>query len=100
MAKKNYLSKQSSETDLKRYFNALQQLNKSKKEFPVNLDEVWMLVYGRKADAVEALTNNEQFIQDVDYQVLRQNPQTPKAADQPTIIIYPCLALNTLSSAR
>lgn len=87
MAKKNYLSKQSSETDLKRYFSALQELNKSKKEFPVNLDEVWMLVYGRKADAVEALTNNEQFIQDVDYQVLRQNPQNPKGG-RPTDNYY------------
>lgn len=37
-----------------------------------------MLVYGRKSDAVEALTSNEQFIQEVDYKVLRQNPQNPK----------------------
>lgn len=44
-------------------------------EFPVNLDEVWPLVYRRKFDAVEALQKD--FLEYVDYQVLRQNPQNP-----------------------
>lgn len=42
------LSKESSESEIKRYFNAVLELSKSNNEFPINLDEVWMLVYGRK----------------------------------------------------
>lgn len=67
------LSKASNNSDLKRYFIAVLELSGSGEEFPVSLDEVWMLIYGQKSDAVAALKSN--FIQDVDYQVLRQNPQ-------------------------
>ncbi len=66
------LSKESSESEIKRYFNAVLELSKSNNEFPINLDEVWMLVYGRKSDAAEALQRD--FIENVDYKVLRQNP--------------------------
>lgn len=69
------LSKESSESEIKRYFNAVLELSKSDNEFPINLDEVWMLVYGRKEEAVRALTSNEQFIENVDYQVLRKNAE-------------------------
>lgn len=67
------LSKGSSKENIKRYFKSVLEISKSGKEFPINLDEVWPLVYGKKSDAVEALCKN--FMQDVDYQVLRQNPQ-------------------------
>ena len=70
-----FLSKESSESEIKRYFNAVLELSESDNEFPVNLDEVWMLVYGRKSDATEALQRD--FIENVDYRVLRQNPQNP-----------------------
>ena len=59
------LSKESSESEIKRYFNAVLELSKSNNEFPINLDEVWMLVYGRKSDAAEALQRD--FIENVDY---------------------------------
>lgn len=72
------LSKTSNETDLKNYFNAILALQNSNKEFPVNLDDVWMLVYGRKEEAVRSLVGNEQFMQGVDYQVLRKNAENPK----------------------
>lgn len=42
------LSKDSSESEIKRYFNAVLELSKSDNEFPVNLDEVWMLIYSEK----------------------------------------------------
>lgn len=77
MENKIILTKSSSESDIKSYFTAVLNLSQSSKEFPVNLDDVWPLVYGKKSDAVEALVNNNQFIQDVDYQVLRRNPQNP-----------------------
>lgn len=70
------LTKESSESEIKRYFNAVLELSKSDNEFPINLDEVWMLVYSRKSDAADALQRD--FIEGVDYQVLRQNPQNPQ----------------------
>lgn len=73
------LSKKSSESEIKSYFNAVLELSKSDNEFPINLDEVWMLVYGRKEEAVRALTSSEQFIENIDYQVLRKNAETKKA---------------------
>lgn len=71
----NQLTKQSSDSEIKRYFTAVLKLAKSREQFPVNLEEVWPLVYGKKSDAVQALQRD--FIEDVDYQVLRQNPQNP-----------------------
>lgn len=71
------LSKESSEKEIKRYFNAVLELSKSDNEFPISLDEVWMLVYGRKEEAVRTLTLSEQFIENVDYQVFRKNAENP-----------------------
>lgn len=72
------LTKESTNSEIKEYFTAVLNLSQSNMEFPVSIDDVWPLVYGKKSDAVEALINNEQFIKDVDYQVLRKNPQNPK----------------------
>ena len=63
MAKKIILSKESSESEIKAYFNAVLKLSQSDDEFPVNLDEVWPLVYSEKGKAVRVLTSNEQFIE-------------------------------------
>ena len=70
------LSKQSSDNDIKRYFEAVLELSKSDNEFPINLDEVWMLVYSEKGKAVRALKDN--FIEGVDYQCFAQNGKTEK----------------------
>lgn len=51
--------------EVKRYFTAVLELAKSNEEFPVNLDEVWMLVYNRKDYAVEALKKD--FIDGIDF---------------------------------
>lgn len=72
------LNKESSESDLRKYFEAILQLSESNEEFPVNLDEVWPLVYIRKDVAVGAL--KKVFVEGIDYvakpienQSLRQN---------------------------
>lgn len=70
------LTKESEVEEIRRYFNAILELSKSDNDFPINLDEVCMLVYAQKSDAVAALRAN--FIEDVDYKVLRQNPQNPQ----------------------
>lgn len=69
----NQLTKQSSEAEIKAYFCAVLNLAKSNEEFPVNLDDVWPLVYSRKDKAVRALKEGESFFEGIDYQPLPQN---------------------------
>ena len=81
--KATFLSLKSTNDEIRKYFIAVLNLSKSKEKYLVNLDDVWMLVYGRKQEAVRALTS-EIFIQDIDYQVLRQKAENPKGG-RPTI---------------
>lgn len=67
------LTKQSSEAEIKSYFAQVLNLTRCNEAFPVNLDDVWPLVYAQKDKAVRSLQSNELFIQGVDYQVLTQN---------------------------
>ena len=59
------LTKESGESDLRSYFEGVLQLSKSNEEYPVNLDEVWPLVYVRKDVAVGALKKT--FVEGIDY---------------------------------
>ena len=65
------LTKQSTESDLKRYFTAVLELSKEDNKFPVNLDEVWPLVYAEKGKAVRALRKD--FFENEDFKVFAQN---------------------------
>ena len=67
------LSKESSESEIKRYFNAVLELSKSDNEFPINIDEVWMLVYSRRDYATDALKKD--FIENVDYRCTSVKPK-------------------------
>lgn len=67
------LTKQSSDQEIKAYFEEVLRLSRDSEEFPVNLDDVWPLVYSAKEKAVRALKSNDLFLQNVDYQVLTQN---------------------------
>lgn len=60
------LAKRSSSEELKRYFATILDLSNVGEEFPVDLDDVWMLAYSQKRDAVRLLQGG-QFIQDVDF---------------------------------
>lgn len=85
------LTKESNEKDIKAYFNAVLKLTQSKNEFPVNLDEVWPLVYPRKDHAVRDL--KESFIKGIDYQVFPKNGENPQGG-RPTEEYYltvPCM---------
>lgn len=59
------LNKESNENEIKRYFKAILKLSQSDNEFPINIDEVWMLVYNRRDYATDALKKD--FIENVDY---------------------------------
>lgn len=63
----NQLTKNSSQEELKNYFAGVLALSKSEDPFPVDLDDVWMLVYGRKEEAVRALRNSDLFFEGEDY---------------------------------
>lgn len=73
---KVFLTKESNEDDIKHYFEGVLELAKSDKEFPVDLDDIWMLAYPRKDHAVRALKEN--FMQSVDYQVFPKNREKSK----------------------
>ena len=75
------LTKNSDNELIKTYFTKVLELKNSGKEFPINFDEVWRLVYSRKDKALDVLKSefieNEDFIivksQSVENQRLRQN---------------------------
>ena len=67
------LTKQSSEAEIKAYFCAVLNMSESDEEFPVNLDDVWPLVYAEKGKAVRALKSNDLFMEGVDYILIAQN---------------------------
>ena len=65
MESKIVLTKESSSSDLESYFRGVLELYKQRKEYPVNLDEVWQLCYAEKGKAVRALKTN--FSENVDF---------------------------------
>lgn len=67
------LTKQSTAQDIKAYFEEVLKLSKDSKEFPVNLDDVWPLVYAEKGKAVRALKSNELFVEGIDFILLAPN---------------------------
>ena len=67
------LTKQSTDLEIKAYFEEVLRMSRDSEEFPVNLDDVWPLVYAEKGKAVRALKSNDLFIENVDYKPLAQN---------------------------
>lgn len=80
------LTKNSTSSDVKLYFEEILNLSRSSDEFPVNLDDVWPLVYSRKDKALQTLKNSGLFIKDADYKVFPQMVENSKGG-RPTEII-------------
>ncbi len=76
------LTKQSTDQEIKAYFEEVLRLSRDSEEFPVNLDDVWPLVFGRKEEAVRALKNDRLFVENIDYQVLRKNAENSDSFTQ------------------
>lgn len=72
------LTKQSSENEIKYYFKAVLKLAKSSEQFPVNLEDVWPLVYSAKNKAVEALKRD--FIENEDYKLINRKVEQVSGA--------------------
>lgn len=84
------LTPKSSIIEIKSYFKAVLKLSQSDQEFPVNLDEVWALVYSSKEKAVRALKEN--FIQSIDYQFLTQKGENSKGRPRIEYLLsVPCM---------
>jgi len=81
-----------SDTDtIRSYFQKVRELAKSGVQYPVNLNEVWGLVYSRKGDAVRALIND--FEKDFDYQPLRKNAKRTTGGQNEVsyVLSLPCM---------
>lgn len=91
------LTKQSTEPEIKLYFEGVLELSRGNEEFPVNLDDVWPLAYARKDVAVKKLKDSSLFIEGIDFQPLHQNMERPQngqfcGADKVTYMLsVPCL---------
>lgn len=85
------LTKQSSDSDIKKYFMAVLKLAKSSEQFPVNLEEVWPLVYAAKNKAVEALRRD--FIENVDFKLINRKVEQVSGAKYVDMyfLTLPCL---------
>lgn len=70
-----HLTKQSTDQEIKAYFEEVLRMSRDSEDFPVNLDDVWPLVFGRKQEAVRALKNDKLFVENIDFQPLRKDAQ-------------------------
>ena len=98
MESKIILTKGSSSEEIKNYFQAILKLSQADNEFPINLDEVWPLVYSRKEESVRELTAN--FIQDVDYQVFRKKAENLTQGGRPSNVYHLTLSCMEFFIAR
>ena len=67
-------------SEIQIYFQKIAELADSGEEFPVDLDEVWPLVYSRKDVAVKTLEKS--FVESIDYQPLHQNVEQTGSGGQ------------------
>lgn len=67
------LSKSTSAEALKTYFRNIQRMEESGEQFPVNLDEVWPIIYASKQKAVQILRNPELFSEGLDFVIKDKN---------------------------
>lgn len=80
-------------TTIRNYFQYILTLSKSGEAFPVNLEDVYYLVYSSKEKAVRALKDDEVYVQNLDYQFLAQNGEK-STKGRPSItykLSIPCL---------
>lgn len=78
---------------IRNYFQYILTLSKSGELFPVNLEDVYYLVYSSKEKAVRALKDDEMYVQNLDYQFLAKNGEK-SSKGRPSIIYklsVPCL---------
>lgn len=83
------LTKQSSQPEIKAYFEGIIRLANGNEQFPVNLDEVWPLVYAAKNKAVSTL--NESFVEGEDFIKVNQKVGLTKQTSHTYFLSLSCL---------
>lgn len=83
------LTKASTGEEIKAYFNAILKLQSSDEEFPINLEEVWMLVYSRRDKAANSLKEN--FIEGEDFKSVPQKVDGSKFTGSDYFLSLSCL---------
>lgn len=91
------LTKSSTSEEIKEYFNAILALKEKNELYPVNIDDVWPLVYSERGKATRALKAN--FIENEDYILLPKMAKTSMDVLK-MIISFLCLVSNTLLLGR
>ena len=94
----NQLTKSSTNEEIKAYFNAILKLAKASEKYPVNLDEVWMLVYTRRDSAIDALKRD--FIENDDFVTVRNSPEGGKFASVDYYLTVSCLEYFIVKKVR
>lgn len=94
------LMKNSASSDVKLYFEEILNLLRSNDEFPVNLDDVWPLVYSRKDKAVHALKDN--FVENEDFKLLPQKREQVSGTKyiDTYLLTVPCLEYFIVKKVR
>lgn len=75
------LTKESTEKQIKSYFEGILALSQSVNDFPVSLDDVWALAYAEKGKAVRALKAN--FIEGVDFCLSKMKSKNNSLSQNP-----------------
>lgn len=83
------LTKTSSKEELKKYFAGVLALSKSEDPFPVDLDDVWPLVYERKDHAVRDLKKSGIFFEGEDYVSEKDKTIFPKFGENKSEEVFP-----------
>jgi len=83
------LTRESSNEQIKAYFEKVLELYNSNEKFPINLDDVWALVYSAKNKATRALREN--FVENEDYITMTQNGQGGQFAKTDYFLSVSCL---------
>ena len=87
------LTKTSDHIMIRDYFRGGLELSRQSKQFPVDLEDIWPLVYSRKDAATRELQKN--FIEGIDYQLLHQKVEAENRKNNAIKIVYllsvPCL---------
>ena len=81
---------------IRSYFEKVLELVESGEDFPVNLDDVWPLIYSDKGKAVRVLTGDNGFIKNIDYKVFTQNGKT-RLVSVLSYVVRPVLPYNSVS---
>lgn len=85
------LNSMSTQEQVAAYFEEVKRRSKSKEQYPVNLDEVWPLVYARKDHAVRALKNSGFFQEGFDYQSFPRYGERDATAYIEYRLTVPCM---------